>query len=166
MADFEKPPMDEDPSQTERELKVPENALTWSCIMGNEKFNGVTTNEGGQALHTWLNKQGNELHQQLESSAGTMIAKFSGNGGIEQPTAVKMKDAITNSEVYGITAEVDGKDSRYNIEEIGDKAPEVKRETGDGVFKSITAGSAEYKQVIEQLKQMSFEPPCARPEQK
>lgn len=166
MAELEKPPINEAPNPAEMELKVPENALTWSCVMGNEKFNGVTTNEGGQTLHTWLNQAGHEVHQELKSDSGSMIAKFEGKEDLEEPQAMKMTDKLTKSEVTGITAKVDGKDSRYNIEKIGDKAPEVKRETGDGVFKSITAGSAEYKQVIEQLKQMSFEPPCARPEQK
>lgn len=146
---------------TSEPKQEPNEAITWSCVMNGQTLLGVTTEEGGSKIHSWINGNRKIAHQQQESSEHIADGVYKGKEENEQLQAMRVKDKATQKEVFIFNAKVDGNTNKYLVEkETGNDVTKVEKEHAPGHWSKLDPQSKAQQEVLAQLKSIDFGPPC------
>lgn len=136
-------------------------ALTWSCVMGNEKFRGETRNAMAVEYDIWYSEQGERKHTQYKgpTSQTNMTYETDSHGwnkSISQRAILK-----PNTEYKVFLGTYEGKHGEYSYGRQGSRE-ELSVDLGDKSI-PLKPGTKEYQDGLEQMNRVNFEPPCPKP---
>ena len=136
-------------------------ALTWSCVMGNEKFRGETRTAMSVEYDIWYSEQGERKHTQYvgPTSRTNMSYETDANGWNK---AVSQRAQLKPNTEYKLFQGIyNGKNAEYNYGRQGTRT-ELSVDVGDKSIE-LKLGSAEYQDGLEQMNRVNFDPPCPKP---
>lgn len=162
------------PSQSIDDAELPKNkvrsedpnfddppALTWTCVMGNEKFLGESRKAMAVEYDIWYSELGERRHTQYKgpNSQTNMSYETDSDGWNKSVSQRAILQPNTEYKVFPGT--YDGKIGEYSYGRQGGRE-ELSIDLGDKSV-ALQPGTKEYKDGIEQMKRVNFDPPCPKP---
>lgn len=136
-------------------------ALTWSCVMGNETFQGETRIAMNVQYDQWFTQTGERKHAKYTGlmSQTDMSYETDASGWNRALTQRAIVQPDTEYKLF--QGSYQAKPAEYSYRRQGDKI-ELSVDT-DGATAVLKNGSKEYNEALAQMSRVNFDPPCPKP---
>lgn len=154
-------PMDAQHSVKEVRTDEPEQVLSWSCIMGDDKFLGESKIFQTYTADTWYSESREKKHVQINNSKWITDSNYEGSAGKEEAIT---HHAILDGDEYGVFEGTnEGKATTYSyIVDNGQVELSIKNIDGEEYI-DVPVGSKTFKDAMDQKSRIDFGPPCPKP---
>lgn len=140
-----------------------EQTLSWSCVMGDEKFIGESrVRKNHTTDDTWYDQSGAKKHMQHTDPNWKFDVAYEGPPGKEVSTS---QLGLMDGNQYGaFKGTNEGKAATYGFIIDGGQLVQLTMKSADGEeYIDIPEDGKTYKDALDQKSRIKFEPPCPKP---